>query len=156
MWTQLALLLSTLQLVAEVKSTPSPAPYYQLIYQITNTATEDGSVTLTCRNATTAEELNVQNVKFWLNRSAEYEQDLRERGDVGTVEVIGCCTIKFSLQQGHEGYYTCGTSSEEYGVHESPQLTLICKFINRGSLNVELKIPPIFQYSGLCSLGTNA
>ena len=100
---------------------------YELRYETTSTTGEDGSVILTCRDSVTADELKVQNVSFWLNRSSEYNQDLRERGYFGTIEPIGCCSIRFSLQQRHEGYYTCGRSSRNDGVHESPPKILICK-----------------------------
>lgn len=113
-----------LQLITVVTS--HQALYYELIYKTTTTTTEDGSVTLTCRDGVTANELDVTKVRFWLNRSSKYNQDLRKRKDFGPIEVIGCCTIKFNLTQSLEGYYTCGNLSKQ-GVQESPSQTLICK-----------------------------
>ena len=123
MQTKLVQTLLTLQLLTVVTSSQAQ---YELVYQTTTTTTEDGSVIFKCRNRETADELNVRNVSFWLNRSSEYNQDLRERKDFATIEVIGCCSIKFNLSQSLEGYYTCGRSSED-GVQESLPLTLICK-----------------------------
>ena len=123
MQTQLRLFLFTLQLVTLVMSSRAQ---YELIYETTTTTEEDGSVILTCRDGVSADELNVQNVSFWLNRSSENNQDLRERKDLGIIEVTGCCSIKFNLSQSLEGYYTCGRLTKQ-GVQESPPKTLICK-----------------------------
>ena len=101
---------------------------YQLRFQTDSTTYQSGSVTLECRNSITLEELNVQQVKFWLNATSSNAQDLREREDFGGVEVIGCCSIKFNLTRDLEGFYTCGEISDDGALIESPSLELVCKY----------------------------
>ena len=104
-----------------------PAAQYELTFQTDSTTDQSGSVTLKCRNGITLEDLNVQQVKFWLNATSSNAQDLREREDFGDVEVVGCCSIKFNLTRKLEGFYTCGEVSDNGALIESPAKELICK-----------------------------
>ena len=120
-----------------VTAVPYPSPY-KLIFE-TDAEPESGLIILTCRNSWTADELNVDEVSFWVNRSSNSsnvtETDLRERTDLGfnITESIGCCSIKYSLLPNREGYYTCGKvdndDNQTVHVQESQPLTLICKCI---------------------------
>ena len=110
------ILWSVLILISDVTA-GSMFPPYRLIFQTDTTSARTGSVTLTCQNGTTLEEINVQNVMFWLNTT---QQDLGE--------VIGCCSITFNLTRNLEGSYTCGKISGNGTRHESLPVELICKF----------------------------
>ena len=138
---QLVLPLLLVEMVTVVTSTSSPVTY-ELIWE-RNILRENESVILTCRDHETADKLNIQSVTFWLNRSSEYNQDLREREDFGTVEAISCCSIKFSLIPNLEGYYTCGKYSRNGGVQESFPQTLTCKPSTRVHSKYSLEIPSI-------------
>ena len=101
-----------------------PSHYYQLIF-----TADSGSelVTLTCRDSLTADELSVQEVSFWVNRSSESPQDLRQRTDFDHIQVVGCC-IEFKVHRHLEGKYSCGKVNVEGTLQESLPLMLICKF----------------------------
>ena len=110
---------------------PAFAQQYQLVFQTDSITSRSGSVKLKCRNYITLEEINVQQVKFWLNSTSSNAQDLREREDFGSVEVIGCCRIKFNLTRNLEGFYSCGkktNDSDGAKLLKSHSLELICKF----------------------------
>ena len=114
------------------------SPYeFELTFE-TDTKPESGSIILTCRDSWTADELNVDEVSFWVNRSSN-ATDLRERRDIVT-EVIGCCSIKYSLLPNLEGNYTCGKVDDDENVTESKPLTLICKYC----------MPPLYAVSESC------
>ena len=96
---------------------------YELIFGTDRTT---GSVTLTCRDALSANDINVNSTNYFLN-SSEYATDLRQREDFCNVEIVGCCSIKFNLPQNLEGNYTCGTRINDT-LQESPPKTLICEY----------------------------
>ena len=106
---------------------PFPLSPYELIFKTESDTKESGSITLTCRDGSTADELNVNDITFWLNSSSESGMDLSQREDINITEV-GCCSIKFSLLRNLEGYYTCGKLDESENITESQPLTLICKY----------------------------
>lgn len=98
---------------------------YQLIFTADS---RSELVNLTCRDSLTADELNVHEVSFWINRSSELSpQDLRQRTDVDYIQVAGCCSIVLKLHRHLEGQYTCGKEYTDGTLQESPPLTLICK-----------------------------
>ena len=103
-----------------------PLPGFEIIFVAESGFEESGSIALTCRDSWTADELNVHNVNFWLNRTLENNTDLRERRDIGIKEV-GCCSIKFNLLRNLEGRYSCGKMYDNGYVEESAPLKLICK-----------------------------
>ena len=102
-----------------------PLSHYGLIFKVDSDTEESGSVTLTCRDGWTADELNVNDVSFWLNRSSESGVDLK---DINITSVVGCCSIKISLLRHLEGDYTCGKLDERDNITESQPLRLICKY----------------------------
>ena len=102
-----------------------PLSLYELIFKAESDTEKSGSVTLTCRDGRTADELNISDITFWLNSSSESGMDLSQREDINITEV-GCCSIKFSLLRNLEGYYTCGTLDEWDNITDSQPLTLIC------------------------------
>lgn len=99
---------------------------YQLIHQIGSTAELTGSVILKCRDYETAEELNINEISFFLNRTSATDLSLRERGDISVVAVQST-GIKFNLTHGLEGNFTCGKIVDCTNVMESLPITLICK-----------------------------
>lgn len=100
---------------------------YQLIHQIDSTAELTGSVILKCRDHETAEELNINEISFFLNRTSAADLSLRERGDISVV-AVGNTGIKFNLTHGLEGDFTCGKKVDCINVMESLPITLICKW----------------------------
>ena len=109
----------------------SDAPY-ELVHRTFGQMTElSGLIELTCRNASTAEELDISDIKIWLNRTSANDPDLRAREDVGVVEAHGCCSLRFNLTPQLEGYYTCGRRTDigngTVAVQGSLPRTLICK-----------------------------
>ena len=106
-------------------SSQSSAPYYELIHQTDSTTELTGSITLTCRDSCTAEELEISEIKFFLNHSLA----LKERGDIRVVE-IGTTSINFNLTHRLEGNFTCGKSgvgTANNTVRASLPKTLVCK-----------------------------
>ena len=107
-------------------SSQSSVPYYyELIHQTDSTTELTGSIILKCRDSSTAEELEISEIKFFLNHSSA----LRERGDIRVVE-IGTTGIKFNLTRRLEGNFTCGKSGLDTAnttVRASPPETLVCK-----------------------------
>lgn len=114
---------------------------YELIYRyMTDSTTEmRGSIVLQCRDAITAEALEVNQIKFWLNRTTSCDLDLRARADVRVIRA-DANSIKFNLTHDLDGNYTCGRLNiirdNEVIVEESSPKTLICK------LDPKLKINP--------------
>jgi hypothetical protein len=98
---------------------------FELIY--TTDATElTGSIRMFCRTFTTAENVAISEIKFWLNSTTcNSTTSLREREDIKILEVDGY-SIKFSLTRSLEGYYTCGKLVNENCVMSSER-ELICK-----------------------------
>ena len=104
----------------------SPAPY-ELFHQTDTTTEETGSIILKCRDSDTAEELDISEISFFLNRSSVADPSLRERGDI-TVVPVGSTGIKFNLTRRLEGNYTCGKRVDVANVRESVPRTLVCKW----------------------------
>ena len=104
----------------------NPAPY-QLIFETDSTTEQTGSVILKCRDSITAEEVDINEISFFLNRTSAADPSLREREDIRVVEV-GTTGIKFNLTHRYEGYYTCGKRVSCTNVRESSPETLICKW----------------------------
>ena len=106
-----------------------PAVSYELIFETDATTGETGAITLKCRDANTAEELNINEISFFLNRSSGADPSLREREDISVTE-IGSTAIKLNLTHRLEGRYTCGKKANCNNVAESPPKALICELIN--------------------------
>ena len=115
----------TMQSVMAVYTSYAP---YELVYSTFNTLTEQsGLIELICRDALTAEVLDISDIKIWLNRTLANDPHLWERGDVGVVEANGCCRLRFNLTHQLEGMFTCGKQTDIANVKESLPRTLICK-----------------------------
>jgi hypothetical protein len=100
---------------------------------MTDSTTElTGSITLTCRDDHTTEEVGISEIDFFLNcSSATNCLSLRERGDI-TVVAVGSYGIQFNLTREYDGDYTCGkrggdTSTGNYTM--SPPKALVCKWM---------------------------
>ena len=117
-------ILHSASMALPIKSTAN-SYIYELIFTRDNT---NGSVTLTCREAESANEINVNSIKYFLN-SSKCATDLRERESFSKVETVGCCSIKFILQRNLEGNYTCGARINDT-IQESLPVTLICEYNN--------------------------
>ena len=103
-------------------------PLYQLIFMAESTYTEvTGSITMVCRTKATAEELPLNEVHFWLNRTCACDPSLRERPDIRVIKVNDY-KIRFNLTRSREGYYTCGKRVSVNHVMESSRKTLISKY----------------------------
>ena len=110
--------------------TPSQSfPPYQLVFQTDSETETAGSITLRCRDVWTANFLDVNQARFYLNYSSPADPSLRERGDI-TVVQVGTTGIKFNLTRRLEGYYTCGKrEAGSSSVSLSEPKTLICKCV---------------------------
>ena len=97
----------------------------ELIFTTDSTTVFTGSITLKCRDSITAEEVEISEISFFLNRTSA-APSLRERGDITVVEV-GSTGINFNLTRRLEGYYTCGRRVDTANVRESLPKILICK-----------------------------
>lgn len=95
---------------------------YELTFETDSTTELTGSITLRCRDDITAEELDISEISFFLNRT----HSLREWEDIAVVEV-GSTGIKFNLTRKLEGRYTCCKRVDGVNVRESQPKTLICK-----------------------------
>ena len=108
------------------------ADQHELIYMTDSTTEMSGSITLQCRNDL-AEPLEINQIKFWLNRTSACDLDLREREDVRVIRVNDN-SIKLNVTRNLEGSYTCGQLIAQddriVGVEESNPVTLVCKFSN--------------------------
>ena len=103
---------------------------FELIYTTDSQTELTGSISLQCRDADTAEPLEINQTKFWLNRTLVCDSDLIARADVH-VDIVDNNRIKFNLTRNLEGVYTCGRLAlQENGivVKESTPVTLLCKF----------------------------
>lgn len=121
------LLITTVQCVATSPQLPQ-APY-ELAFSTFGVVTQQsGLIEMVCRNESTAEKLPVNDINIWLNRTLVDDRDLREREDVGIVEVHGCCRLRFNLTHQLGGHYTCGKRIDAANVKESPAKTLNCKY----------------------------
>ena len=100
---------------------------YELIVAERDSTT--GAVTLKCRDALSADELDVDSVKYFVN-SSECDTDLRERKGFSNIETVGCCSIKFNLLRNLEGTYTCGERINDT-LQESHPVTLTCESLSK-------------------------
>ena len=88
-----------------------------------------GSIFLQCRDAATAEPLELNQIKFWVNRTSYCDPDLATRADMRVMRVGN--RINFNLTRNLEGFYTCGRlhiQENEISIEESTPKPLICKF----------------------------
>ena len=108
------------------------ADQHELIFMIDSTTEMSGSITLQCHDDL-AEPLEINQIKFWLNRTSACDLDLREREDVRVIRVTDK-SIKLNISRNLEGNYTCGQLIAQddriIGVEESNPVTLVCKFSN--------------------------
>ena len=101
---------------------------FELIFTTDDQTELSGSILLQCRDET-AEPLDVNRTKFWLNRTSACDPDLTAIADVQVIR--GDNRIKLNLTRNLEGVYTCGRlviEENEVIVRESTPETLICKF----------------------------
>ena len=99
---------------------------YELIYRTDATTDLMGSIRMLCRTYTTAENVPISEVQFWLNSTTcNSTTSLRQRDDVNVLEVDSY-SIKFNLTRNLEGYYTCGKQVNENCIM-STERELICK-----------------------------
>ena len=101
---------------------------YELIHYTDGTTHLAGSIILQCRSGATAEELELNKISFFLNRSSAADPSLRERADIEVVEV-GSTNIKFNLTRRLDGFYTCGRRVNFTHVIESQPKPLVCKLV---------------------------
>lgn len=101
---------------------------YELIHFTDGTTQLTGSITLQCRNALTAEKLELNEISFFLNRSSAADHSLRERADIEVVE-LGSTGIKLNLTRRLDGIYTCGRRVNFTHVIESRPRIIVCKLI---------------------------
>jgi hypothetical protein len=104
---------------------------FELVYVTDHQTGLSGSILLQCRDATTTEPLDVDQTRFWLNRTAACDPDLKATADVQVIRADN--GIKFNLTHNLEGVYTCGRlviQENEIMVQESTPMTLICKYSN--------------------------
>lgn len=86
-------------------------------------------IVLSCRDNSTGIFTDIDEVKFWRNRTLPTDPGLREKGDIPVFADQMENSIAFTLTRKFEGYYTCGRNR----VEESPPLFLVCKFCIRNS-----------------------
>ena len=99
---------------------------YELIYRTDVTTDLMGSIRMLCRTYTTAENVPISEVQFWLNSTTcNSTTSLRQRDDVNVLEVDSY-SIKFNLTHSLEGYYACGKQVHENCIM-STERELICK-----------------------------
>lgn len=124
------LLISIGHIVASATCSTSlgTAAPYELIHETDTTTELTDSVTLKFRDAITLEELQISEIKFFLNRRLPTDPSLRERGDITVIEV-GRVAINFNLTRKYEGNYTCGKKVDGANVRESMSRTFIYKCI---------------------------
>lgn len=119
-------------LILESVSSVPLVQTYELIHMTDASTETTGSITLKCRNQL-AEDLQVDRVIFWLNRTLACDVDLRQRPDVQEI-IIDIYSIMFNLTGGLEGTFTCGSlviqDNNRIIVRESAPKTLICKYIH--------------------------
>ena len=100
---------------------------YELIYRTDATTELTGSITILCRSFTTAENIPISEVQFWLNyTTCNNATSLRQREDINVLEVDSY-SIKLNLTHSLEGYYTCGKQVDENCIM-STKRELICKY----------------------------
>ena len=84
---------------------------------------------LQCHDSTTGVLADIDDVKFWRNRTLPNDPGLRETGDVHVYEDHARNIITFELRRKYEGRYTCGQQQmgDSSRVIESPPVPLVCK-----------------------------
>ena len=75
--------------------------------------------TMHCHTSTTAENIPISEVQFWLNQSV-----LQEQTDIKFTE-IDDKSINFNLTRSHEGYYRCSRHIND--MESCPKKLIICK-----------------------------
>ena len=120
------ILLVSLAHVASATCSSQDLMQNELIFTTDGTTEQTGSINLKCRDGITAEEVEISEIKFFLNHSSPTDPSLRERGDITVVEV-GSTAINFNLTREYEGYYTCGRRDDCAKVRQSTSKALICK-----------------------------
>ena len=126
----LYLIIECLILMVTSAISAQAAPVYELIFMTDSSTERSGSITLMCRNAELAQDLEVDRMTFWLNRTSPCDSDLRSRKDIQVIKVDDY-RIKFNLTRNLEGIYTCGNATIQDNriiVQEINPKTLICKF----------------------------
>ena len=99
---------------------------YELIFRTDATTELTGSIQILCRTYSTAENVPISKVQFWLNSTiCNSTTSLRQRDDVKILEVDNY-NIKFNLTHSLEGYYTCGKQVDKNCIM-STKKELICK-----------------------------
>ena len=104
---------------------------FELFFATDDQTASSGSISLQCRDATTAVPLDIDQTKFWLNRTSACDPDLTAIADVQVLRGAHDNKIKFNLTRNLEGVYTCGRlviEENEVIVRESTPLTLTCEF----------------------------
>ena len=104
---------------------------YELIYRTDSTTDLTGSITFKCRDDSTAEEIEISEICFFLNCSSGANcLSLREREDI-TVVAVESTGIRFNLTREYDGYYTCGKRGGDTCTADtmSPPQALVCKWI---------------------------
>lgn len=91
-------------------------------------------VRLSCRDVSTGVPADIDNVKFWRNRTPLNNLGLREKGDIPVFEDQMENDITFTLTRKFEGYYTCGRQLMDT-VQESPPVFLVCELVKYCSYN---------------------
>ena len=109
-------------------STTTAEPTYEMTYSTDATTETTGSIVMCCRSSETAEELPLNEVHFWFNRTRVCDPSLRDQSNIRVIEVDNH-NIKFNLTRSHEGYYTCGKRVSVNHVMESSPKALTCKQI---------------------------
>lgn len=84
------------------------------------------AVTLACSNSAGVVQ-DIENVQFWLNRTRDDNQDLRDRGDIQAFEDQARNEISITFSRSIEGFYTCGQQLDSVNFDESAPLILVCK-----------------------------
>ena len=104
---------------------------FELIFMTDEQTWLTGSILLICRDTATTELLEVDQTKFWLNRTSDCDPDLTTRAEMRVMTASN--GIKFNLTRNLEGFYTCGRlriQENEIFIEESTPKPLICKFRN--------------------------
>ena len=85
-------------------------------------------VRLSCYDISTGDSADIDDVKFWRNRTPVNNLGLREKRALPVIEDQMENEITFSLTHKFEGYYTCGRQVMGT-VEESPPVFLVCKLV---------------------------
>ena len=108
-----------------VKLVKSQQPRFEL--ETLGRIVNDPFVTLQCRDNSINTIANINDVKFWLNRTSPDDPDLRERSDVFVSPGQTGTELTFVLTRSIEGSYTCGIQVDSANVEESNPEILVGK-----------------------------